>query len=96
MNKNRLLNALLLSGLLIVTSFAARKSTAAAWEAVADEAPPEEDMQHTVSFQEAASWAVLSGAIVGLTRVAVRRWLATHRTIPKSLGKHDERVASFL
>jgi hypothetical protein len=53
-------------------------------------------MQHTVSFQEAAGWAVLSGAIVGLTRVAVRRWLATHRTIPKSLGKHDERVASFL
>ena len=96
MNKNRLLNALLLSGLLVVASFAARKGTAAAWEAVADEEPPEENVQHTVSFQEAAGWAVLSGAIVGLTRVAVRRWLATHKTIPRSLGKQHAQVASFL
>lgn len=96
MNKqSRFLNPLLLSVLLVLTGFLTRKGTASVWEAVADDAPPPEEMAHSVRFREAATWAILSGAAVGLARVLVRRLLAKPG-VPMRIGRPVDDVSPFV
>ena len=83
---SRLVSTLMLSAALLLTSFLARKGTASAWEAVADEPPPPEELHHAVPFRDAATWAILSGVAVGLARIGVRRLLARSEIVPRQIG----------
>jgi hypothetical protein len=70
-----------LTALMVGAAILARRSTARAWAGVAgEEPPPEHDNRHT-NMSKAVTWAVASGAAVGLSRFLVRR-LVGYRGTP--------------
>lgn len=74
----RVLEAVLLGGLLLAASVAARRATDKTWKLVSDEPPPDPDDPHT-ELREAMLWSLGSGLLVGMTRLFVRREFARIR-----------------
>ncbi len=68
--------------LLIGTSLLARESVAKGWAKAAGEEAPRETSNHELGLREAAAWALVSGSVVGLARMLVRRTIG-YRGIPK-------------
>ena len=65
-----------------VGALMARKAVAAVWKLLSGKEPPANPEHPEVAWGEAAAWAVVSGAVVGLARmVAQKRVAATwHRS----------------
>lgn len=70
------LNGVTVALLLAGTSWLVRRATASGWEMVTDEPAPKDQSNLNVELSDAATWAVLSGAAVGLARLLVRRTVA--------------------
>jgi hypothetical protein len=60
----------------------ARKTLAFGWKAVSGKPPPANPEHPAVTWPEAVSWAVVSGAAVGLARLAAQKKVAAswHRS----------------
>jgi hypothetical protein len=66
-------SGLALTALMVGAAILARRSTAKAWAGIArEEPPPGHDNRHA-NMSKAVTWAVASGAAVGLARLLVRR-----------------------
>lgn len=63
-------------------AFAARKLLALGWKAASGKEPPANPEHPEVTWSEAISWAVVSGAVVGLARLIAQKKVATswHRS----------------
>ena len=57
-------------------TFAARKLLAALWKAASGKEPPANPEHPEVTWTEAVSWAVVSGAVIGLARLAAQKKVA--------------------
>jgi hypothetical protein len=55
----------------------ARKGVAAAWKLVSGNEPPANPEHPDVTWGEAAAWAVISGAVVGLARMVAQKRVAS-------------------
>lgn len=76
MAKNqKLIGGLAATALLMGSSALARRGTEKSWTMIAGKTPPIDETNKDVALQEAVAWALISGAVVGLTRLAVRRGL---------------------
>lgn len=73
---DRVLGRVTLALLLIGASILARKGTEQTWRLVTDKPAPRDEANRDVDMSEAVAWAVVSGAVVGLARLLVRRKLA--------------------
>lgn len=73
--------ALLGAGLLLpmVAARASRKVVGAGYRLVTDEEPPQNPASPEVDWQDALVWTIITGAIGGIARLAVRRTLAPSR-----------------
>jgi hypothetical protein len=71
--KREALGSLSMTLLLLGASVLARESVAKGWAKAAGDEPPREKSNREVGFREAAAWALLSGSMVGLARMLVRR-----------------------
>ncbi|MDQ1695216.1 MAG: hypothetical protein QOJ03_569 [Frankiaceae bacterium] len=60
----------------------ARKTLAFTWKAASGKAPPANPEHPAVTWPEAVAWAVVSGAVVGLARLAAQKKVAAswHRS----------------
>lgn len=60
----------------------ARKALTLGWKVVSGKEPPANPEHPDVTWGEAASWAVVSGAVVGLARLAAQKRVASswHRS----------------
>lgn len=74
-NGQRVFDGIMLTALLVGASVLARKSLAGTWSAVSGHPPPPDISNTDVDVREAAAWALVSGAVVGLVRLFVRRGL---------------------
>ena len=54
-------------------AFLARKLVTTAWQAVTGSEPPVNPEDPDTTWAEAAGWALLSGAVIGLARLAAAR-----------------------
>jgi hypothetical protein len=79
------LDAVLLGGLLIGGSFLARRAADEVWRLVSDDPPPDLD-DPDQDLREVIVWSVISGILVGLTRLLLRRKFAHHRP-PSRFGR---------
>ena len=63
-------------------AFAARKLLAVGWKIASGKEPPANPEHPAVTWPEAISWAVLSGAVVGVARLIAQKKVATswHRS----------------
>jgi hypothetical protein len=63
-------------------AFVARKSLTFAWKAATGKEPPANPEHPAVTWAEAATWAVVSGALVGLARLIAQKKVAStwHRS----------------
>jgi hypothetical protein len=73
-------------------AFAARKMLALVWKAASGKEPPANPEHPEVAWSEAVSWAVLSGAVVGVARLAAQKKVAAswHRStgsLPPTLAE---------
>lgn len=66
--------------LLIGASLLARESVAKGWAKAAGEEPPREKSNREVGLREAAAWALVSGSVVGLARMLIRRTIGYRGT----------------
>lgn len=73
--KQKVIGGVAATALLMCASALARRGTEKSWTLIAGKNPPTDDSNTDVDLREAVSWALLSGAVVGLTRLAVRRGL---------------------
>jgi hypothetical protein len=66
----------------LLGAMVARKTLAFAWKSVSGKPPPANPEHPAVTWPEAASWAVVSGAVVGLARLAAQKKVAAswHRS----------------
>jgi hypothetical protein len=66
----------------LVGAMLARKSLAFAWRAATGNEPPANPEHPEVTWAEAAAWAVVSGAVVGLARMVAQKKVAAtwHRS----------------
>lgn len=55
----------------------ARNALKAGWRVAADSEPPQNPASYEVSWREALLWGALSGAVVGVARIASRRASST-------------------
>lgn len=60
----------------ILGAVVARKSLSMAWKLATGKAPPANPEHPTVTWPEAVSWAVVSGAVMGLARLVARKKVA--------------------
>lgn len=74
----QLVDALLLGGLLIGGSFLARQAADHVWALVSDDPPPDLD-DPDQDIKEVLIWSVISGILVGLTRLLLRRGFGRRR-----------------
>lgn len=74
-NEKRRVSGLALAGIVTVAGILARKGTEQTWTLVTGDQPPRDQSNANVDIKEAVAWALVSGAVVGLTRLAVRRGL---------------------
>ncbi|HEU5034118.1 MAG TPA: DUF4235 domain-containing protein [Mycobacteriales bacterium] len=79
----------------LLGAMAARKTMTFAWKAVSGKEPPANPEHPEVSWGEAVSWALASGAAVGLARLVAQKRVATtwHRSTG-SLPPGLERTAA--
>jgi hypothetical protein len=70
--KEQVLDALLLSGLLIGGSLLARRATTEAWKLLSDDPPPDPD-DPDEDLREVLMFSLISGVLVGLVRLLLRR-----------------------
>ena len=63
-------------------AFVARKTLAFAWRAATGKEPPANPEHPAVTWPEAATWAIVSGAVVGLARLIAQKKVAAtwHRS----------------
>ena len=54
-------------------AFIARKVVTTAWQAITGSEPPANPEDPEVTWAEAAGWALVSGAVIGLARLAATR-----------------------
>jgi hypothetical protein len=76
----------------VVGAMLARKSLTLAWKAATGKEPPANPEHPEVTWGEAAAWAVVSGAVVGLARMIAQKRVASswHRatgTLPRDVQK---------
>jgi hypothetical protein len=66
----------------LVGAFLARKTLAFAWRTTTGKEPPANPEHPAVTWPEAATWAVVSGAFVGLARLVAQKKVAAtwHRS----------------
>lgn len=66
----------------VIGALVARKSLTLVWKAATGKEPPANPEHPTVTWPEAVSWAVVSGAVVGLARLAAQKKVAAswHRS----------------
>ena len=66
----------------LVGAFVARKTLAFAWRTATGKEPPANPEHPEVTWAEAATWAVVSGAVVGLARLVAQKKVAStwHRS----------------
>ena len=66
----------------LVGAFVARKTLAFAWRTATGKEPPANPEHPAVTWPEAAAWAVVSGAVVGLARLVAQKKVAAtwHRS----------------
>ncbi|NHC46580.1 DUF4235 domain-containing protein [Motilibacter aurantiacus] len=57
----------------IAAAWVGRKSVTGAWKAITGNEPPVNPEDPDVSWQEAVGWALISGAVIGLTRLVATR-----------------------
>jgi hypothetical protein len=57
----------------LIAAAVARKSLAAAWTAATGHRPPDKPEHHSVAWGEALTWAVVSGALVGVARLVAQK-----------------------
>jgi hypothetical protein len=70
----------------------ARRTLAVAWKTATGKEPPANPEHPTVTWPEAAAWAVVSGAVMGLARLVAQKKVAStwHRAtgdLPPDLEK---------
>jgi hypothetical protein len=58
-------------------AFLARKSLTLAWRTLTGKEPPANPEHPTVTWPEALSWAVVSGAVIGLARLIAQKQVAS-------------------
>ena len=73
----------------------ARKSLTKAWQTSTGKNPPANPADPDVAVKEAVTWAVVSGALIGLARMAAARRAAGYYAkstghLPPGLGKGDD------
>lgn len=83
---------LLALGASVLGAMAARKSLTFVWKALSGKEPPANPEHPEVTWGEAASWALVSGAAVGLARMVAQKRVAStwHRStgsLPPGLEK---------
>ncbi len=76
----------------VVGAMLARKSLTLAWRVATGKEPPANPEHPEVTWGEAAAWAVVSGAVVGLARMIAQKRVAAswHRatgTLPSDVEK---------
>jgi hypothetical protein len=66
----------------LVGALVARKTLAFTWKTVSGKEPPANPEHPAVTWPEAVTWAVVSGAVVGLARLAAQKKVAAswHRS----------------
>ncbi|RZS90992.1 uncharacterized protein DUF4235 [Motilibacter rhizosphaerae] len=64
---------LLTAGGTVAAAWVARKSVTTAWKLVTGNEPPANPEDPEVEWAEAVGWALLSGAVIGLARLAASR-----------------------
>jgi hypothetical protein len=66
----------------VLGALLARKSLAFAWKTATGKEPPANPEHPEVTWPEAVSWALVSGAVVGLARLAAQKKVASswHRS----------------
>src|SRR5436309_15659952 len=66
----------------VVVALLARKTLAFAWRTATGKEPPANPEHPEVTWPEAATWAVVSGAVVGLARLVAQKKVAStwHRS----------------
>lgn len=74
----QILDVVLLSGLLVGGSFLARQAADETWRLISDDPPPDPDDPNQ-DLREALIFSLISGLLVGLTRLLLRRKYARHR-----------------
>ncbi|OYP28885.1 DUF4235 domain-containing protein [Rhodopirellula sp. MGV] len=57
----------------IAATFAARQALQASWRTALDREPPKNPSSPEVDWKDALLWGAVSGAIVGMVRIASRR-----------------------
>ena len=60
----------------VLGALVARKSLSLVWKVATGKAPPANPEHPAVAWPEAVSWAVVSGAVIGLARLAARKKVA--------------------
>ncbi|MCD0459697.1 DUF4235 domain-containing protein [Roseiconus lacunae] len=64
---------LLAYGAAIAATFVARQALQASWRTALDRDPPVNPSSPEVNWKDALLWGAISGALVGMTRIASRR-----------------------
>jgi hypothetical protein len=66
----------------VVGAFVARRTLAVGWRTATGKQPPANPEHPEVTWAEAAAWAVVSGAVVGLARMVAQKKVAStwHRS----------------
>lgn len=66
----------------VIGALIARKSLTLAWKIATGKEPPANPEHPTVTWPEAVSWAVVSGAVIGLARLFAQKKVAAswHRS----------------
>ncbi len=82
--KNKLIDGLALTAVLTFASAVARRGTEETWTFVAGKEPPKDQSNRDVRIGEAVTWALLSGTVVGLTRLAIRRGIVFRGPLGRS------------
>ena len=82
------------TGSAVLAAAAAQKGLAAAWKLATGEDPPTIPEDPETSWREAITWAVLSGAVLGLARLAATRQAAHYYVrstgeLPKALLREE-------
>lgn len=78
--KEQIIDAVLLGSLLVGGSFLARKAADESWRLFSDDPPPDPD-DPDQDLWEVVMWSLISGVLVGLTRLLLRRKYARHRHV---------------
>lgn len=74
----------------LIGAFVARKALTLGWRLASGKEPPSNPEHPEVTWAEAASWAIVSGAVVGLARMIAQKrvaasWHKSTGTLPPGL-----------